>query len=92
MSYGWDVHGAEARDGVRFSWNVWPSSRIEATRCVVPLGCLYTPLKRIDNMPGPLGYDPIKCNGSGCGAVLNPFVYVAAQTCSFGPFQQQTPD
>ena len=69
---GWDVHGMEARDGARFSWNVWPSSRIEATRCVVPLGCLYTPLKRIDHMPGPLAYDPIKCNG--CGAVLNPFV------------------
>ena len=69
----------EARDGVRFSWNVWPSSRIEATRCVVPLGCLYTPLKRIDHMPGPLAYDPIKCNG--CGAVLNPFVYVRNVAC-----------
>ena len=69
---GWDFHGMESRDGLRQSWNVWPSSRIEATRCVAPLGCLYTPLKRIDNMPGPLAYDPIKCNG--CGAVLNPFV------------------
>ena len=24
----------EDRDGVRFSWNVWPSSRLEATRMV----------------------------------------------------------
>jgi hypothetical protein len=37
----WDFHGPEQRDGVRFSWNVWPSSRLEATRIVVPLGCLY---------------------------------------------------
>jgi protein transport protein SEC23 len=35
----------EDRDGVRVSWNVWPSSRLEATRMVVPLGVLFTPLK-----------------------------------------------
>ena len=35
----------EDRDGIRLSWNVWPSSRLEATRMVVPLGALYTPLK-----------------------------------------------
>ena len=35
----------EDRDGVRLSWNVWPSSRLEATRMVVPLAALYTPLK-----------------------------------------------
>ena len=46
----WDFHGPEARDGIRFSWNVWPSQKLEATRCMVPLGCLYTPLKKINNM------------------------------------------
>ena len=46
-----DVHEVEATDGVRFSWNVWPSSRLEATRMVVPLGCMYTPLKAIENLP-----------------------------------------
>lgn len=30
----------------------------------------YTPLKRIETMPPPLEYDPVKCNG--CGGVLNP--------------------
>lgn len=35
----------EDRDGVRFTWNVWPSSRLEATRLVVPIGALYQPLK-----------------------------------------------
>jgi len=101
MQQTWDLQGPEQRDGVRFSFNVWPTSRIEATRAVVPLGCLYvlklqsyhisnsysyhnnniliiifsfryTPLKRIENMPAPLPYDPIKCNG--CAAILNPFV------------------
>jgi len=36
-----DVHGIEAKDGVRFSWNVWPTSRIEAARMSVPIGCMY---------------------------------------------------
>lgn len=36
---------AEEQDGVRFAWNVWPSSRLDATKnLVVPLGCLYPPL------------------------------------------------
>mmetsp|Transcript_26453 Transcript_26453/g.44705 ORF Transcript_26453/g.44705 Transcript_26453/m.44705 type:complete len:531 (-) Transcript_26453:1186-2778(-) len=74
----WDFHGPEQRDGVRFSWNVWPSSKLEATRCVVPLGCLYTPLKKIDNMPAPLAYDPIRCNG--CSGVLNPYAQVDYRT------------
>lgn len=74
----WDFNAAEQKDGVRFSWNVWPSSRIEATRMVVPVASLYTPLKRIQNMPPPLAYDPIKCNG--CGAVLNPYVQVDFST------------
>ena len=32
------IQQAETRDGVRMSWNMWPSSRLEATRLVVPLG------------------------------------------------------
>ena len=27
----------EERDGVRFSWNVWPSNRLEATRMVIDI-------------------------------------------------------
>mmetsp|Transcript_10146 Transcript_10146/g.29948 ORF Transcript_10146/g.29948 Transcript_10146/m.29948 type:complete len:761 (+) Transcript_10146:73-2355(+) len=66
-----DVHEVEASDGVRFSWNVWPSTRLEATRMVVPLGCLYTPLKQIENLPL-LPYEPIVCKGP-CPSVLNPY-------------------
>ena len=66
-----DFHEVEATDGVRFSWNVWPSSRLEATRMVVPLGCLYTPLKPIAELPV-LPYEPVMCKGT-CPSVLNPF-------------------
>ncbi|KAJ1460107.1 hypothetical protein M885DRAFT_509837 [Pelagophyceae sp. CCMP2097] len=67
----------EERDGARMSWGVWPASRLEATRIVVPIGCVYTPLKRI-TQPPPLVYDPIRCNG--CGAVLNSFCQVDFRT------------
>jgi hypothetical protein len=41
----------EEADAIRFSWNVWPNSRLEATKSVVPFGALYTPIKRLHNMP-----------------------------------------
>lgn len=49
----------EERDGVRLSWNVWPASRLEATRLVVPVGCLYQPLKE---RPGKYGIQYIQLN------------------------------
>lgn len=70
----WDFHGNEAKDGVRFSWNSWPCTKLEQTRCVIPTGCLYQPLKPIDGMPPAVEYDPIQCKS--CAAVLNPFCQV----------------
>ncbi|KAI8424864.1 hypothetical protein MSG28_006786 [Choristoneura fumiferana] len=65
----------EDRDGVRFTWNVWPSSRIEATRLVVPLACLYQPLKERPDLP-PIQYEPVLCTRNTCRAVMNPMCQV----------------
>lgn len=65
----------EDRDGIRFTWNVWPSSRIEATRLVVPLGCLYQPIKERPDLP-PIQYDPVLCTRNNCRAILNPMCQV----------------
>jgi len=65
----------EDRDGVRFTWNVWPSSRLETTRLVVPLGCLYQPLKERPDLP-PILYDPVLCTRNTCRAILNPLCQV----------------
>uniref|UniRef100_A0A8C3M4M7 Protein transport protein SEC23 n=1 Tax=Chrysolophus pictus TaxID=9089 RepID=A0A8C3M4M7_CHRPC len=65
----------EERDGVRFSWNVWPSSRLEATRMVVPLACLLTPLRERPDLP-PVQYEPVLCSRPTCKAVLNPLCQV----------------
>eukprot|EP00794_Sanderia_malayensis_P019977 gene19977-21935_t len=80
------IHQNEDRDGIRFSWNVWPSSRLEATRLVVPVGCLYTPLKERPDLP-PITYDPVLCSRNTCRAVLNPLCQVdyraKAWVCNF---------
>merc|ERR1711881_262663 len=76
----------EDRDGIRLSWNVWPSSRLEATRMVVPLSCLFTPLKERPDLP-PIQYEPICCTRTTCRAVLNPLCQVDYRskiwTCNF---------
>ncbi|KAJ3340011.1 GTPase-activating protein S23 [Gonapodya sp. JEL0774] len=64
----------EDRDGVRLSWNVWPNSRIEATRMVVPIGALYTPLKEREDLQ-PVFYEPVTCKPP-CRAVLNPYCQI----------------
>jgi protein transport protein SEC23 len=65
---------AEDSDGVRYTWNVWPSSRLEATRLVVPLAALYTPLKETQTL-ATLPYQPIVCKGP-CKTILNPNWFV----------------
>ncbi|KAF1850023.1 transport protein-like protein sec23 [Cucurbitaria berberidis CBS 394.84] len=64
----------EDRDGIRLSWNTFPSSRMEASRLVVPIGALYTPLKEKTDTPL-LQYAPVACRPP-CRAVLNPFCQV----------------
>lgn len=69
----------EELDGISFSWNTWPTSRVEASRTVVPIGAMYTPLKaRPVDLP-PVDYPPVVCR---CKAILNPFcgIDVASRT------------
>jgi len=65
----------EARDGARFSWNVFPTSKLEAARMAVPLGAMYTPLKHIPGM-AVVPYHPVVCKAPNCGTILNPYCRV----------------
>jgi protein transport protein SEC23 len=87
---GWDVTQLEEMSGTRLSYHCWPSSRLEATRCVAPIGALYTPMKKIHpnySPPTALPYDPIRCSSATCHAVLNPYCQVDFRsklwTCPF---------
>ncbi|KAG9300734.1 hypothetical protein G9A89_023532 [Geosiphon pyriformis] len=64
----------EEQDGTRFSWNVFPHSRLDATRTVVPISCLYTPLKEREDLP-PIFYEPVTCKAP-CRAILNPYCQI----------------
>jgi protein transport protein SEC23 len=79
----WDVTYTEETAGTRLSFHCWPSSRLEATRCVAPIGALYTPLKKLpptSSPPTALQYDPIRCSTATCHAVLNPYCQVDFRT------------
>lgn len=70
-------------DGVRMSWNMWPGTRTEAARLVVPVGMIYTPLKhRVDLLT--VGYEPVMCK---CRGILNPYCQIDSRarmwTCPF---------
>ncbi|CAO1630818.1 unnamed protein product [Parajaminaea phylloscopi] len=69
-----NVDDVEDRDGIRLSWNVWPATRAEATRTVVPVSALYTPLKERQDLP-PVLYEPVTCKAP-CRAVLNPYCQI----------------
>ncbi|KAG0620200.1 hypothetical protein M758_4G197500 [Ceratodon purpureus] len=67
---------AEAVNGIRMAWNVWPSTKLDASKCHIPLAALYTPL----HGGGPynpvtvLNYPPLRCRT--CRGVLNPYCQV----------------
>ncbi|MNE87803.1 hypothetical protein D3C80_1850410 [compost metagenome] len=68
-----DIYENEDKNCVRHSWNVLPSSRIEAAKMVLPIGTLITPLKEVADL-NVLGYNPVICNH--CRGILNPYWYV----------------
>lgn len=89
----------EDRDGVRFSWNIWPVARSDANKLVVPISCLYTPLRERQDMAAPLPYEPVVCKAP-CRAILNPYCQIDVESkfwiCPFclqrNPFPAQYKD
>lgn len=74
-----DFEEAEDLNGIRFSWNTFPSTKMEANKVVVPMGCLYSPLTTRERYTLPIAqYDPIFCMNQSCRAILNPY-------CSIDP-------
>ena len=70
---------AEKIDGVRLSWNVWPTSRLEQVKLVIPLGVMYTPLMNQQEVYR-CDYAPLKCRKEPCSAILSPWRYLYTAT------------
>lgn len=77
-----DFDTNEDLNGVRFSWNVFPSSKTDASQNVIPLGCLYTPLKEIEGL-NVADYNPVMCAGPHCKAILNPYCMIDPRSNSW---------
>uniref|UniRef100_A0A5K3F045 Protein transport protein SEC23 n=1 Tax=Mesocestoides corti TaxID=53468 RepID=A0A5K3F045_MESCO len=74
------IQQTEANDGIRFAWNTWPASRLDAAQLVVPISCLYTPMKEREDLPQ-ITYDPVVCTR--CRAILNPFCQIDIRSKSW---------
>ena len=67
----------EAVEGLRWSWNSWPTSKSEASALIIPLSVMCTPLMQPAELPI-VPCDPLLC--SRCGAVLNPYARLDYQS------------
>ncbi|EDO18363.1 hypothetical protein Kpol_1013p35 [Vanderwaltozyma polyspora DSM 70294] len=70
-----DFETNEDINGIRFSWNVFPSTKADAAKNVVPVACMYTPLKEIEEL-NVAAYNPVICSGPQCKAILNPYCII----------------
>ncbi|OIW19152.1 hypothetical protein TanjilG_21008 [Lupinus angustifolius] len=60
----------EGIDGVRMTWNLWPRTKVEASKCVIPLAATISLLRPHPDIPT-LPYAPLRCKT--CSSILNPF-------------------
>ncbi|KAF4357072.1 hypothetical protein CsatB_025331 [Cannabis sativa] len=63
----------EGIDGVRMTWNAWPRTKVEASKCVIPLAACISPIRPHPDIPS-LPYTPLRCKT--CASVLNPYARV----------------
>lgn len=69
----------EDKTGLKFAFNVFPKTKAQEAKCVIPLSCLYQPLKPKSD-PVLINAYPIACTS--CDAIANPF-------CIFDPNSRQ---
>ncbi|XP_002517022.2 protein transport protein sec23-1 [Ricinus communis] len=67
----------ESIEGLRWSWNSWPTRKNEASSLTIPLSIMCTPLMQSSELPI-LPYEPLTCTR--CFAILNPYARVDYQS------------
>ncbi|XP_050236190.1 protein transport protein SEC23 E [Mercurialis annua] len=63
----------EGIDGIRMTWNAWPRTKVEASKCVIPLAASISPIRHHPDIPT-LPYAPLRCKT--CSSILNSFSLV----------------
>lgn len=76
---------------IRFNWNVFPSTKLEASQMLTPLGCMFTPL---GSSALKTTHEVIRC--SACTNVINPYIKIDRQNrmwwCPFCTKMSHIPD
>ncbi|XP_027340264.1 protein transport protein SEC23-like isoform X3 [Abrus precatorius] len=60
----------EGIDGVRMTWNLWPRTKVDASKSVIPLAATISLIRPHPDIPT-LPYAPLRCKT--CSSILNPF-------------------
>ncbi|KAJ4969061.1 hypothetical protein NE237_015762 [Protea cynaroides] len=63
----------EGVDGVRMTWGVWPRTKVEASKCVIPIAATISPIRSHPDIPT-LPYVPLRCKT--CAGIVNPYCRV----------------
>ncbi|XP_022874987.1 protein transport protein SEC23-like [Olea europaea var. sylvestris] len=63
----------EGIEGIRMTWNNWPRTKVEASKCVIPIAASIQPIRPHVDLHV-LPYIPLRCKS--CSSVLNPFCRV----------------
>lgn len=72
------VYDSPTDPQARWSWNMYPTNRLDGARMVVPLACMYTPLgAECVQLP----YSPVRC--ATCTGIMNPFCRFDTRTRSW---------
>ncbi|KAM3249823.1 protein transport protein SEC23 [Capsicum annuum] len=66
----------EGIDGIRMTWNSWPRSKLESSKCIIPIASSIQLLRPFLDLPT-LPYTPLRCKT--CSSILNPFCMVDFQ-------------
>ena len=71
--------GVENKEGVRLTWNYFPTTPEHEEKLAIPLAALYTPTRPVEGL-AQVDYKPVMCMEKNCKAILNPFCTVQYNT------------
>ncbi|KAL5703102.1 Protein transport protein S23 E [Ranunculus cassubicifolius] len=67
------LEAGEGIDGVRMTWNAWPRSKVEASKCVIPIAASINLIRSHPDIQT-LPYNPLRCKS--CTSILNPYCHI----------------
>ncbi|KAI3880292.1 hypothetical protein MKX03_011025 [Papaver bracteatum] len=64
------MEGEGGIDGIRMTWNSWPTTKLDANKIIIPIAISISPIKSHSDIQI-LPYIPLRCKT--CSCILNPF-------------------